>query len=776
MTEHAFWGEHDQGLAPVAQGLTAQEMEILRGVAGLCDLDIVLGGELDEALDSRAGMVRTLAFVAVGQEQDDAGEQVPLGFSGADELVDDGLRDVDEVAELGFPEDERFGIVAAVSVFEPEDSGFGKRRVVDFAAGLTGGDVFQRHVFVFVFDVGENGVALVEGAAAGVLSAETHVGAGFHQAREGERFGHAVVDGALADAHFRALFEELLYFRMNVEAVGVRSQASRKIREFFGRESGLDFEFGLVETAVIIVPVLREVAHQWLLLDAAGLFLRGFKFGADGDGLGLRVGGADVVGVDFPERRMLFDLLIEKRLRDGGVVDFAVAVAAVADEIDDYVGAELVAVFGSEAGDADDGVDVFAVDVEDRNRLAARDAGGEAGRVLFGVAGGETEEIVDDDVDGAADGVSGEVGVVHRLGEDALSGERGVAVHEQGEIFFAAAFPGAGLLGARRADGDGVDGFQVAGIRDQVDMNFSATARGVFAGRAHVVFHVAGAKNAARIDVFESGKDLLRGALGDVGDDVEAAAMAHTHDELDGAALGGGIENFVDQRDQSGDAFEGEALAAEIALLHDLLEDVGAEEQVEDALLYFFCDLETLRGRFHLLVNPAAAFGGVDVIDFDADGARVDRAGFAGVLAFALQFGRFAGAEETEGVEVTLEISPLAVGVEDAIALGVGGVGGFCYGGARAAIGSLGFRGGAIYPVVAMADADGEDSAEEVQVGAAGGIVHELVFRARDHQRLAVVMENRREQVILAGEEKFVGIHGEERNQARAQPPTAASG
>ena len=119
----------------------------------LRDLNIVLGGELDEALDSRAGMFRALAFVAVGQEHDDTGEQVPLGFSGADELVDDGLRDVDEVAELGFPEDERFGIVAAVAVFEAEDSGFGKRGVVDFAAGLTGRDVLQRHVFVFVLDV-----------------------------------------------------------------------------------------------------------------------------------------------------------------------------------------------------------------------------------------------------------------------------------------------------------------------------------------------------------------------------------------------------------------------------------------------------------------------------------------------------------------------------------------------------------------------------------------------------------------------------------------------
>ena len=78
-------------------------MEILRSVGRLRDLDVVLGRELDEALDARAGMFRSLAFVAVGQKHDDAGEQVPLGFSSADELVDDGLRDINEVAELGFP-------------------------------------------------------------------------------------------------------------------------------------------------------------------------------------------------------------------------------------------------------------------------------------------------------------------------------------------------------------------------------------------------------------------------------------------------------------------------------------------------------------------------------------------------------------------------------------------------------------------------------------------------------------------------------------------------
>ena len=224
MAQHALRSEDDQRLAPVAQGLAAQEMEILRGVRRLRDLDIVLGRELDEALDAGAGMFRALAFVAVGQEHHEAGEQVPLGFSGADELVDDGLGDVDEVAELGFPEDQRFGIVAAVSVFEAEDSGFGERGVVDFAAGLAGRDVFEGNVFVFVLDVDEDRVTLVESAAAGVLSGEADVGAGFHQAGEGQGFGHAVVDRALAGAHLGALFEQLLHLRMNVEACGIGGQ------------------------------------------------------------------------------------------------------------------------------------------------------------------------------------------------------------------------------------------------------------------------------------------------------------------------------------------------------------------------------------------------------------------------------------------------------------------------------------------------------------------------------------------------------------------------
>ena len=44
VAEHGLWGEDDEGLAPLAQGLAAEEVEVLRGGGGLRDLDVVLRG------------------------------------------------------------------------------------------------------------------------------------------------------------------------------------------------------------------------------------------------------------------------------------------------------------------------------------------------------------------------------------------------------------------------------------------------------------------------------------------------------------------------------------------------------------------------------------------------------------------------------------------------------------------------------------------------------------------------------------------------------------
>src|SRR5581483_4355849 len=101
MAQHALGGKYYQRLSPRPERLPSQQMEILRGVRWLADLEVVGRSQLQKALDTRAGMLRTLAFVTVWQQQHQPREQVPLELAGDDELVDDRLRHVSKIAELG---------------------------------------------------------------------------------------------------------------------------------------------------------------------------------------------------------------------------------------------------------------------------------------------------------------------------------------------------------------------------------------------------------------------------------------------------------------------------------------------------------------------------------------------------------------------------------------------------------------------------------------------------------------------------------------------------
>ena len=85
MAQHALGRKDDKRLADApaivpAMHLTPQKMEVLRRRAGIHHLHIVFRAELQEALDARAGMFRTLAFVAVRQQQNQSAGLAPFGF------------------------------------------------------------------------------------------------------------------------------------------------------------------------------------------------------------------------------------------------------------------------------------------------------------------------------------------------------------------------------------------------------------------------------------------------------------------------------------------------------------------------------------------------------------------------------------------------------------------------------------------------------------------------------------------------------------------------
>ena len=251
---------------------------------------------------------------------------------------------------------------------------------------------------------------------------------------------------------------------------------------------------------------------------------------------------------------MILDAFIEQRLGDGRVVHLAVPVAAISDQVHNHVACEFRAVIRSNPPDAHDGVQVLGIDVEDRHGLALGKVGGKPGRVLLHGPRGEADQVVDDDLNRAAHGVRLEIGKIESLGPDALPGERRVAVHHDGhDLVVRAVIPAiravACQLGPRPAHGHGIDRFEVAGVRYQMDVDALPLQGDVLAGRADVVFHVSRAQHAPRVHVFKPRDNLVDRFARRVHHHVQPPAMAHAHHGFDRAVFARRLQDCIEQRD-----------------------------------------------------------------------------------------------------------------------------------------------------------------------------------------------------------------------------------
>ena len=99
---------------------------------------------------------------------------------------------------------------------------------------------------------------------------------------------------------------------------------------------------------------------------------------------------------------MGLDFGVDNGLGDRGVIDLRVAVAAVADQINEHVRAELVSIFQRQPADANHRLGVFRIYVEDRNRQPLGDVAGKAPAGILAGIRSESDQVVDDDVDRAA--------------------------------------------------------------------------------------------------------------------------------------------------------------------------------------------------------------------------------------------------------------------------------------------------------------------------------------------------------------------------------------
>ena len=126
--------KHTSGVGRGRRTWDREEVEVLRGGRGHRDAEVVARAQRQEALDASARVLWALTLVAVGEQQHQARELAPLVLARHEEVVDDDLGAVHEVAELRLPCDERVGSLDRVAVLEADRGVLAQERVADRVA------------------------------------------------------------------------------------------------------------------------------------------------------------------------------------------------------------------------------------------------------------------------------------------------------------------------------------------------------------------------------------------------------------------------------------------------------------------------------------------------------------------------------------------------------------------------------------------------------------------------------------------------------------------
>ena len=176
--------------------------------------------------------------------------------------------------------------------------------------------------------------------------------------------------------------------------------------------------------------------------------------------------------------------------------------------------------------------------------------------------------------------IAGKFGQIQRLGDDALAGERCVAVHADRHDAITSRIAEDRLLAADDSLLNRVDQFQVRWIRQQRNLHGRAVVDGAVVGIAQVIFHVAVAAviRGGRSGAHEFAEHHFVRLVQHMREHIQPAAMRHGADELFAAQHRAFVDERVDQRDQRFGPFEAESLRADERAMQILFEFLGGDE------------------------------------------------------------------------------------------------------------------------------------------------------------------------------------------------------
>mmetsp|Transcript_16692 Transcript_16692/g.47917 ORF Transcript_16692/g.47917 Transcript_16692/m.47917 type:complete len:764 (+) Transcript_16692:1121-3412(+) len=524
-------------------------------------------------------------------------------------------------------------------------------------------------------------MAMTERTTLHILTGDANVVAFDEEGAKGHGLGRAPIDTSALLGHLTPSLENFLHLSVQLEPLRDGSSLhSDHLQRLSVDTSGTDaahlrrtFEASPSGTE----PVLRLGLIRLALLELVFVILKSEVT----DLLQLFVGGGAVLDeallIDVKGGAVLLDLLVQLGLGEEGLIELVVTIAAVADHVDNDIGSPLVTVFHGRFKGGRYGQRVVAVAVEDGNIEGLAKVGAVRGRSGVNGVGGEANLIVDNDVDGTTDVEIGHTGKLHGLVDDALAGEGGVAVKEDGDAILPVdvAIAAVVLLGAGLAGHDGVDALQMGGVGNQTEVDLPPIRVGAVHAGSQMVLHVAADAPlptlglGVGIDVvmraLELGEDERHGLAHNVGQNVETASVRHTNDEAVSAELGGPVDAILEGGDDGLSAVQAESLGGIKLVGEEVLEGVGKAQPLENVELLLLVVGKPPRlldalpdpialvlvADVHVLNGEGAAVRLPEHVD---DGAEGDLARHAGQL---LEEALVATARRAAEVELAIEIA-----------------------------------------------------------------------------------------------------------------------
>ena len=314
------------------------------------------------------------------------------------------------------------------------------------------------------------------------------------------------------------------------------------------------------------------------------------------------------------------------RLGEGRFVALVVTVAAVAIKVDDHIAPEFLAEIERHLGDGDHGERVFAVHVENR-RL---DRLGHVRRIQRGTRvgrqGGETDLVVDHDVQRASGLVAGQLRHLEDFGHDPLSRKSRVAVDEQRQHRAALVHVAEDALArARHAFDHGIDRLEVTRVGRESHTDLVPGGRRAFGEIAKVVFDVAVAADDVRNVVLgEFVEDERERLVEEIGQHVETAAVGHAHDNFLHPARFAALQDGVENDEQRLGALERESFLPDVARVQEVLESLRLVKLAQHRAVQRAILAVAVAAVLHPLADPIAHARVLDVHELGADRVAVD--------------------------------------------------------------------------------------------------------------------------------------------------------